>query len=289
MEATVSNTAALPAASTSTIDPLAPGEPVKKKKGPKKGTKYKKRVPKVEGVTPGAKTLKSPKMSKKAAAEAAAEAAKNAQLKAPEAVRFGFQDTLIDIDHPLESFKWPYSPFTAEFKSQHQARNRIANDLHQAVQQITDTNGRATWHLRELDHRLQMSRQDLQTSLDEIQFRKSQLRDMSLLAVDIVKKLSSPRPQPHASPTQMRSSTSSSGVVSGNESGSGTGGYGSSYQTISSHLDGDHMDVDGGEQSPQYVPSDIEQSSLKGLNEGNVRSFLEKIRELEQAQRQVLV
>lgn len=163
----------------------------------------------------------------------------------------------------------------------------MATDLRQAVQQITETNGRATWHLRELDHKLQMSRQDLKTSLDEIQFRKSQLRDMSLLAVDIVKKLSSPRPRP-----PQRRSSLSSGAMSGNESG-GTEGYPSSYQTTASHLDGDHMDVDGtesgGEPYPQHRQSVHEHPSLKGLNEGNVRSFLEKIRAIEQAQGHVMV
>jgi len=163
----------------------------------------------------------------------------------------------------------------------------MANDLGQTIKEITDTNDRASWHLRELDHKLQMSRQDLKTSLDEIQFRKSQLRDMSLLAVDIVRKLSSPRSQPPP-----RRSSLSSGAMSGNESG-GTGDHPSSYQTTASHLDGDHMDVDGiesgGEPCPQHDPSNPEQPGLKGLNESNVRSFLEKIRELEQAQRHVMV
>ncbi|KAF9366399.1 hypothetical protein BGX34_003356 [Mortierella sp. NVP85] len=270
------------------IDPAAPGEPVKKKKGPKKGTKYKKRVPKVDGATPAGKTPKAPKMTKKAAAAAAAaaEAAKAAQFKPPNGMQLGFQNTVFDMDHPLESFRWPYSPFTAEFKSQHQARNKMANDLGQAIKEITDTNDRASWHLRELDHKLQMSRQDLKTSLDEIQFRKSQLRDMSLLAVDIVKKLSSPRSQ-----LPPRRSSLPSGAMSGNESG--TGDYPSSYQTTASQLDGDHMDVDGiesgGEPCPQHDPSNPGQPGLKDLNEGNVRSFLEKIRELEQAQRHVMV
>ncbi|KAF9345080.1 hypothetical protein BGX26_003574 [Mortierella sp. AD094] len=280
-------TATVPAASG---DPTASGEVVKKKKGPKKGTKYKKRTPAADGSKPGTKSTKAPKMTKKAAAAAAAavaasEAARATQPSFSLAGRFGFQNTQVDLDHPLETFKWPYSPFTAEFKSQHQARDKMANELHQAVQQITDTNGRATWHLQELDNQLQMSRQDLKTSLDEIQFRKSQLRDMSLLAVDIVRKLSSPRPRP---PPRRPSSSS----ASGNESagGDGTGGYASSYQTTASHLDEDHMDVDGAESGGEYKPYDDQhdQQSLKGLNEGNVRSFLERIRALEQAQRQVL-
>ncbi|KAF9116806.1 hypothetical protein BGX27_010423 [Mortierella sp. AM989] len=265
-------------------DPTMSGEVVKKKKGPKKGTKYKKRTPTADGSKPGTKSSKAPKMTKKAAAAAAAAAAASEAAKANQptfslAGRIGFQNTQVNMDHPLETFKWPYSPFTAEFKAQHQARDKMANELRQAVQQITDTNGQATWHLQELDNQLQMSRQDLKTSLDEIQFRKSQLRDMSLLAVDIVRKLSSPRP-----PRSLRRPSSSS--ASGNESagGDGTGGYSSSYQTTASHLDDDHMDVDGAEHK-QYD----DQQSLKGLNEGNVRSFLERIRALEQAQRHVLV
>ncbi|KAF9169927.1 hypothetical protein BGX21_007934 [Mortierella sp. AD011] len=280
-------TAAVP--TVVSANPAAPGEVVKKKKGPKKGTKYKKRTPAADGSKPGTKSTKAPKMTKKAAAAAAAaaasEAARASQPSFSLAGRFGFQNTQVDLDHPLETFKWPYSPFTAEFKSQHQARDRMANELHQAVQQITDTNNRATHHLQELDNQLQMSRQDLRTSLDEIQFRKSQLRDMSLLAVDIVRKLSLPRPRP----PPRRSSSSS---ASGNESagGDGTGGYASSYQTTASHLDGDHMDVDGAESGGEYKPYDDQhdQQSLKGLNEGNVRSFLERIRALEQTQRQVL-
>ncbi|KAG0242605.1 hypothetical protein BGX31_000130 [Mortierella sp. GBA43] len=271
--------------SPSTTDPAAvPGEPVKKKKGPKKGTKYKKRVPKVDGAAPGVKAPKAPKMTKKAAA-AAAEAAKASQLRPPDAARLDFQNTVIDMDHPLESFKWPYSPFTPEFRSQHQARNKMASDLRQAVQQIADTNGRATWHLRELDQKLQMSRQDLKTSLDEIQFRKSQLRDMSLLAVDIVRKLSSPRPR------HPQGKSSSPGAASGNESNDGgecPSSCPTTTTTTTSHLDGDRMDVDEVESGKEQYPQ-LQQSSLKGLNEGNVRSFLEKIRELEQAQHHVMV
>ncbi|KAF9435693.1 hypothetical protein BGZ76_005713 [Entomortierella beljakovae] len=261
------------------------GEVVKKKKGPKKGTKYKKRTPAAEGSKSASKSTKNtPKMNKKAAAAAAAaaavEAARSNQPALSISGHFGFQNTQVDMDHPLETFKWPYSPFTPEFKTQHQARDKVAHDLRQAVQQITDTNGHATWRLQELDNQLQMSRQDLKTSLDEIQFRKSQLRDMSLLAVDIVRKLSSPRPLP---PPRRPSSSS----ISGNEStgGDGTGGY-----TSSCHLDGDHMDVDGpesGGESKSFDGQDSQQS-LKGLNEGNVRSFLERIRALEQAQHHVL-
>ncbi|KAG0366076.1 hypothetical protein BC939DRAFT_531886 [Gamsiella multidivaricata] len=291
----------------------APGEVAKKKKGPKKGTKYKKRTPAVaaDGSKPAGKTPKASKMTKKAAAAAAAaaaeaetEAVRQKQAEASVSGRFGFLNTQVDIDHPLETFKWPYSPFTPEFKSQHQARNKMANDLHQAVQEMTDNNNRATWHLQELDNQLQISRQGLRTSLDEIQFRKSQLRDMSLLAVDIVRKLSSPRQRPPPPPRTL-SSSSSSGTASGTESAGGdggeTGGYGSSYKTTVSHLDGDRMEVDDvesgeeqygqmhGQGREQQQSQQQQQQSLKGLNEGNVRSFLEKIRELELAQRHVVV
>ncbi|KAK3834470.1 MAG: hypothetical protein J3R72DRAFT_452391 [Linnemannia gamsii] len=269
----------------------APGEVVKKKKGPKKGTKYKKRATAVPdaGATSG-KAPKTPKMTKKAAAAAAAAAAFSSQNMAhvPAVGRFAFQNTQVDLDHPLESFKWPYSPFTAEFKTQHRARDTMARDLHQAVQQITDTNNRSTWHLQELDQQLQMSRQDLKTSLDEIQFRKSQLRDMSLMAVDIVRKLSS------------TSSSSRKGRVVG---AGGLGAAGSSSSSSSSVLPGggtesagrvsdlesDAMEVDGPEEVSGKSAAELKQSRVNELNEGNVRSFLEKIRELEQMQRHVMV
>ncbi|KAI1310527.1 hypothetical protein EDD11_003732 [Mortierella claussenii] len=297
-------------------DPAAPIEVVKKKKGPKKGTKYKKRTPAgPDESKASAKAPKVPRITKKAVAAAAqaqadSEAARNAQATPVLAGRFGHPAVHIDLDHPLETFKWPYSPFTPEFKAQHSARNDMASNLHQAVQQITDANGRAIWHLQELDQQLQMSRQDLKTNLDEIQFRKSQLRDMSLLAADIVKKLSMPRPVPKGSVRRRSQSSASSGAASGSESG--VGGYSSSYQTTASHLDDDRMDMDdevesGGEhtlhqpsQQRRHYPQDshdvrrghgLEQweqppQSLKGLNEGNVRSFLERIRALEQAQQQ---
>ncbi|KAF9913762.1 hypothetical protein BX616_009634 [Lobosporangium transversale] len=300
-DVTEMSTAQLAAATGATPAIVASEEVVKKKKGPKKGTKYKKRTPatgKEAGTKSATKTPKVPKVTKKAAAVAAA------QVPRPIVGRFGFQNNPIDLDHPLETFKWPYSPFTAEFKTQHQARDKMASDIHRALQELTDANGRATWRLQELDHQLQMSRQDLKTSLDEIQFRKSQLRDMSILAVDIVKKLSLPRPEPQELlRRQSLPSLPSSGAGSGNESG--PGGYASSYKTIASHLDGDHMDLDGdnefesgGEQQHshentnqqgQHAIQRQQLHNLKGVNEGNVRSFLEKIRALEQAQRQVVV
>ncbi|KAF9178192.1 hypothetical protein BGZ50_007972 [Haplosporangium sp. Z 11] len=288
------------AASVTTADPTTSGEVVKKKKGPKKGTKYKKRTP----AGPDGKVPK--KMTKKAAAAAAAAAEAAAQEAALQAQRqtlnfggrLGPMNTRVDMEHPLETFKWPYSPFTNEFKAQHRARDKMITELHQAVEEITIRNGQASWHLQELDNQLQQSRQDLRTSLDEIQFRKSQLRDMSLLAVDIVRKLSSSSTATQSSssalstsmPTGRRISASSvgssSGAISGNESGAGEGGYVSS--SAASYLDGDQMDVDdaesGGEQHLKLRTAQPQQA-LKGLNEGNVRSFLEKIRELEQTQR----
>ncbi|KAG0319272.1 hypothetical protein BGZ99_005201 [Dissophora globulifera] len=290
--------AAVPAAESGDVANLpVPGEVVKKKKGPKKGTKYKKRTPAPDGSKPAPKAKK---LTKKAAAAAAAEAeASQSQPIAPPVTdRFSFQNTQIDTDHPLETFRWPYSPFTAEFKSQHRARDKMAADLRHAVQEMTESNGRATWRLQELDHQLQASRQDLKTSLDEIQFRKSQLRDMSILAVDIVRKLSSPRPRATSLPRI--SPSSSSGAASGTESGSGGGGtgvYASSYHMSSSHLDSDRMNMDvdvdsaesAGEQYPTIRPHQRDPNALKGLNEGNVRSFLEKIRELERARHHVTV
>ncbi|CAO3571030.1 unnamed protein product [Mortierella alpina] len=275
-------------------------EPVveKKKKGPKKGTKYKKRTPATLDAA-GGKAAKPVKMSKKAAAAAAAAAAEaEAALRAQQQTlniggRFG---TRVDLDHPLETFKWPYSPFTSDFMSQHRARDKMASTLHQQVQEITTRNGQALDYLHELDHQLQLSRQDLRTSLDEIQFRKSQLRDMGLLAVDIVKKLSSSSSSSSPSPRRLSYSAGS-----GNESGLGEGcegGYASSCPTAS-HLDGDRMDVDevegdreqrlGQQPPPPHQAQPSRQHSLEGLSEGNVRSFLEKIRELEQAQRHVVL
>jgi hypothetical protein len=163
----------------------------------------------------------------------------------------------------------------------------MAKDLHQAVQQITETNNRSTWHLQELDQQLQMSRQDLKTSLDEIQFRKSQLRDMSLMAVDIVRKLSS------SSSSSRRSGRGTAGAgvgIAGSPSSSSStsalpGGTESAGRV--SDLDSDAMEVDGPEE--MSANAGLRQARLNELNEGNVRSFLEKIRELEQQQRHVMV
>ncbi|KAF9928081.1 hypothetical protein BGZ75_009051 [Mortierella antarctica] len=297
-----------PASSESAVGPEVPGmvdgagpsdapatEPVveKKKKGPKKGTKYKKRIPATLDAA-GGKAAKPVKMSKKAAAAAAAAAEAEAALRAQQQTlniggRFG---TRVDLDHPLETFKWPYSPFTSDFMSQHRARDKMASTLHQQVQDMTTRNGQALDYLQELDHQLQLSRQDLRTSLDEIQFRKSQLRDMGLLAVDIVRKLSSSSSSSSTSPRRRLSYSAGSG----NESGVGEGcegGYASSCPTAASHLDGDRMDVDEAEGQqlppPHQRPPSSRQHSLEGLSEGNVRSFLEKIRELEQAQRHVVL
>ncbi|KAG0209098.1 hypothetical protein BGX28_000115 [Mortierella sp. GBA30] len=332
-------------ASTNIVPVNAPGGEevvVKKKKGPKKGTKYKKRTPAVPADGAGGKAIKPPKMSKKAAAAAAAAAAETeAILQAQRQTlnigsRFGSQ---VDMDHPLQTFKWPYSPFTTEFRTQHRVRDKMASRLHQQVQEITTRNGQAMDYLLELDNQVQMSRQDLRTSLDEIQFRKSQLRDMSLLAVDIVKKLSSSSSSSSCtSPSSRLRRRLSSSTASGNESGfgeglEGEGGYASSCQTTTSHLDGDRMDVDdvesGGEQQQQYqqqhhqyrLPHEctdlpyhqhqhqhqrqhhhqrqnpdqrgnheqLSNPNMEGLSEGNVRSFLEKIHEMEQAQRHMMV
>lgn len=185
------------------------------------------------------------------------------------------------LDHPLESFKWPYSPFTADFKTQHQARGTMAKELRQAVQQITESNSRSTWHLQELDQQLQMSRQDLKTSLDEIQFRKSQLRDMSLMAVDIVRKLTS-------SSSSSRRSERGAGTAVSLPSSSSTSALPGGAESVGrmSDLDSDTMDIDGAEMSGS---AGLGQVQLNELNEGNVRSFLEKIRELERHQRHIMV
>ncbi|KAF9952718.1 hypothetical protein BGZ72_005984 [Mortierella alpina] len=184
-----------------TVDGAAPSdapatEPVveKKKKGPKKGTKYKKRTPATLDAA-GGKATKPAKMSKKAAAAAAAAAEAEAALRAQQQtlnIGGGF-GTRVDLD----------------FMSQHRARDKMASTLHQQVQEITTRNGQALDYLQELDHQLQLSRQDLRTSLDEIQFRKSQLRDMGLLAVDIVKKLSSSSSSSSTSPRRLSYSAGS--------------------------------------------------------------------------------
>lgn len=185
---------------------------------------------------------------------------------------FFFYGSFFFPDHPLETFKWPYSPFTSEFKEQHRARGKLAQDLRLAVQEIKGTNTHANQHLQDLDNRLQLSRQDLSTCLDEIQFRKSQLRDMSLMAVDIVKKLSRQPPSFMSKPSVQDGAESDvNGSVIPNTTGM-------------SYVDHQMMDVDQ-ESSGDDLSGSSHSPSLKGLNEGNVRSFLEKIRELEHAQR----
>ncbi|KAG0337760.1 hypothetical protein BG004_007502 [Podila humilis] len=201
---------------------------------------------------------------------------------------FAAQNVQIDMDHPLETFKWSYSPFTSEFKEQHRARGKMVHDLHLAAQELKGTNTHASQRLQELDNRLQSSRHDLNTCLNEIQFRKSQLRDMGLMAVDIVKKLSRQASSPSSSLSAhaksgvaatdaelVLSSPSLSNEVSPEEDG---------QSTAMSHAGHHMMDVD------QESSGDDQSGStyLKGLHEGNVRSFLEKIRELEQAQRRVV-
>ncbi|KAF9978345.1 hypothetical protein BGZ73_002728 [Actinomortierella ambigua] len=100
---------------------------------------------------------------------------------------------LIDLDHPLETFRWRFSAFTQDFLKQHQERDKMAQDLRQAVEEMVGANTNASWRLQELEERVETSRQELRMTLDEISFRKSQLRDMSRMAVEIVKKLSSRR------------------------------------------------------------------------------------------------
>lgn len=192
---------------------------------------------------------------------------------------FGLPGAQIDMDHPLETFKWPYSPFTTEFKEQHRARDKLSQNLRLAVQEIKGTNTHATRRLQDLDNRLQLSRQDLSTCLDEIQFRKSQLRDMSLMAVDIVKKLSR---QPAS--VSLASIASRPGGQSGTECDPNGSVIPNTTTTGMSHVDHMMMDVDQ-ESSGDDQSGSSHSPTLKGLNEGNVRSFLEKIRELEQAQR----
>lgn len=158
----------------------------------------------------------------------------------------------------------------------------MAKELHQAVQQITESNSRSTWHLQELDQQLQMSRQDLKTSLDEIQFRKSQLRDMSLMAVDIVRKLSSSSSSSRRSGRGTGSAVLPSSSTPMSALPSGTESVGRVSDT-----DSDAMEVDGAEE--MSASAGLGQVRLNELNEGNVRSFLEKIRELERHQRHIMV
>ncbi|KAF9158611.1 hypothetical protein DFQ26_007434 [Actinomortierella ambigua] len=109
---------------------------------------------------------------------------------------------LIDLNHPLETFRWRFSAFTPDFLKQHQERDKMSRDLRQAVEEMVGANTNANWRLQELDERVETSRQELRMTLDEISFRKSQLRDMSLMAVEMVKKLSSRRDSYH--PTQQQ-------------------------------------------------------------------------------------
>ncbi|KAG0088559.1 hypothetical protein BGZ93_010354, partial [Podila epicladia] len=189
--------------SSQSISSAAPTPEPKLGKTPKKKTSKKKVAVDVNDVKPQPKKRgRKPKivsdeapLSKPTKAKPTKKASKPVSSVSSSAISsihspFGLPNTQIDMDHPLETFKWPYSPFTSEFKEQHRVRGKLAHDLRLAVQEIKGTNTYANQHLQDLDNRLQLSRQDLSTCLDEIQFRKSQLRDMSLMAVDIVKKLS---------------------------------------------------------------------------------------------------
>ncbi|KAG0334151.1 hypothetical protein BG000_008591 [Podila horticola] len=264
--------------SSQDLSTTAPPPEPKLAKTPKKKMSKKKAVadvdkrgrkPKVVDEAPLSKPTKT-KPTKKASKPASSATSAISAIHSP----FGLPNAQIDMNHPLETFKWPYSPFTSEFKEQHRARDKLAQDLRLAVQEIKGTNAHANRHLQDLDSRLQLSRQDLSTCLDEIQFRKSQLRDMSLMAVDIVKKLSRQpaSPSPLVSrPNAQDGAESDMGSVIPNTTGM-------------SHVDHQMMDVDQ-ESSGDDLSGSSHSPSLRGLNEGNVRSFLEKIRELEHTQR----
>ncbi|KAG0055652.1 hypothetical protein BGZ83_007804 [Gryganskiella cystojenkinii] len=316
---------------------VVPVEVVKKKKGPKPGTKYKKRTPAsekgLEKTKKGAAasrqdtTSKRGKLSKKA--QAAAEVAASTTM-APTSLRSKFYSTQIDADHPLESFKWPYSPFTPDFKSQHSLRNNMVLNLSTSVQEMQRSNNIASDHLQQLDYQLQSSRQNLKTSLDEIQFRKGQLRDMSIMAVDIVRKLSAARssrsavgePRPETIPSCPSSINISSSASSLGSIGSASGFREGGHALLSDHASTDEMDLVGvissesqdparqevlrqqqglqrqhqrqqRQQQQQHQQQQQQQQQqqpgqpeiLRGLNDSNIRTFLEKIREVEHAQR----
>ncbi|KAG0353305.1 hypothetical protein BG005_007393 [Podila minutissima] len=267
------------------LSSVAPTPEPKLAKTPKKKMSKKKVAADVDDIKPQPKKRgRKPKvvsdeapLSKPTKAKSTKKASKPVSAVSTSAISsihspLGLPNTQIDMDHPLETFKWPYSPFTSEFKEQHRARGKLAQDLRLAVQEIKGTNTHANQHLQDLDNRLQLSRQDLSTCLDEIQFRKSQLRDMSLMAVDIVKKLSRQPPSFMSKPSVQDGAESDvNGSVIPNTTGM-------------SYVDHQMMDVDQ-ESSGDDLSGSSHSPSLKGLNEGNVRSFLEKIRELEHAQR----
>ncbi|KAG0226286.1 hypothetical protein BGW42_003782 [Actinomortierella wolfii] len=146
-----------------------------------------------------AKTKKASKAAQKKNQSAEESHAGSSQLLVPA------QNTprTIDMNHPFETFRWPFSAFSPEFLKQHQERDKMVRDLRQAVEEMVGSNTNASWRLQELEERVETRRQELRMTLDEISFRKSQLRDMSRMAVDIVKKLSSRRDYHHPQPPQL--------------------------------------------------------------------------------------
>lgn len=107
------------------------------------------------------------------------------------------------------------------------------------------------------------------------------------MAVDIVRKLSS------SSSSSRRSGRGTAGagvgMASSPSSSSSTSALPGGTESAGrvSDLDSDAMEVDGSEEIS--ASAGLGQVRLNELNEGNVRSFLEKIRELEQHQRHVMV
>ncbi|KAF9415803.1 hypothetical protein BGZ94_010391 [Podila epigama] len=277
----------------------------KVKKTPKKTAKS------AETGSPGARP-KTTKSKKTKQAEKQAAAITGPFLQSP----LTASGVPIDMENPLQTFRWPYSPFTSEFRTLHRSRNRLVGELTQTTQEMKSSNMNASLRLQELDHRLQSSRQDLSTCLDEIQFRKSQLRDMSLMAVDIVKKLSRGQQQQIQAPIPIQQHEAQQTIVHDGSARPGheeakkmsmtmasmiseprPGQVGTEATDVSiartsstgmSHVEHAMMDVDHESSGDDQNGSTYQGSDLKGLNEGNVRSFLEKIRELEQAQRRVV-
>ncbi|GJJ73983.1 hypothetical protein EMPS_06341 [Entomortierella parvispora] len=299
---------------TAAVDDNAPAPDVivKKKKGPKPGTKYKKRTPAGEKVAgkgkraavSGQDTVSKRGKTSKKVQEMVSESALQPSIRH---TTIGLNSVPLDLEHPLEAFKWPYSPFTSEFRNQHALRNSMVQDTSSRLEELRKSNSIASVQLQQLDYQLQSNRQDLKTSLDEIQFRRSQLREMSAMAVDIVKRLCHPRisdqrtsghldhGQPtSAAPTRNLTTPPTSANHAEGTRPASVGAETSIELWRDEHKppcqvsidqaglnEGLHLQAHQGQppRQTQQEPLPI----LKRLNESNIRTFLEKMRELEKA------
>lgn len=188
----------------------------------------------------------------------------------------------------------------------------MAQDTSLRLEELRKSNSVASHQLQQLDYQLQSNRQNLKISLDEIQFRRSQLRDMSVMAVDIVRRLCLPRisdqrssehldngQRTFAVPTRnlitpLPISTNHTDGARPSSVGPRIGGdsWEGEYKP-SSQISMDQVEINGDPRLQRQPPPHQGQPSqhvhqehlsiLKGLNESNIRTFLEKMRELDQA------